>query len=83
MSVEAVLAAVSVYLGFGVVFAIAFWLFGARRTDPSVPGSSPGFYVLVIPGTIALWPFLAARWRSAATEDRDAGPHHDAGRPGA
>ncbi len=65
MVVEAALVAAGVYLAVGVLFAVAFWIVGARKADPAVAGSSPGFYVLVIPGSIALWPFLAVRWREA------------------
>ena len=46
----------------GAAFAVLFLLFGLERIDPVAKGSSPGFRLLIFPGTAALWPLLLIRW---------------------
>jgi len=58
-AVETILA---VYLWTGLLFAIAFLTVGAQRIDPAAKGSTLGFRVLILPATIALWPWLLAKW---------------------
>ena len=57
-----ILAVVGAYGGIGVLFGMAFVAFGIQRIDPAARGTGWGFRLLVLPGVIALWPFLAARW---------------------
>ena len=54
------------YLAVGVLFGLAFVLFGAARVDPAAREGSWGFRVLILPGTVALWPLLAWRWITGA-----------------
>ena len=59
---HAVLAVVGGYLGLGIVVGVAFALFGVARVDAGAKGASWGFRLLILPGVIALWPWIARRW---------------------
>jgi len=52
----------AIYLWTGVLFALAFVAIGITRLDPAAKGSSWGFRLLIVPGAVALWPWLLARW---------------------
>ena len=52
---------VQVYLLLGLLFAVPFVLFLAKRTDHSAKGSTWGFRMIVIPGVTLLWPVLLKR----------------------
>ena len=56
------LIALGVYLAGGFVFAIPFALVGVKQIDPHAARGSWGFRLLIIPGTMALWPLLLKRW---------------------
>lgn len=59
------------YLAAGAVFALLFSLRGGlARVDPATRGSSPFFRLLILPATLALWPWLLRRWRRASREAR-------------
>ena len=68
------LAAVAVYLGFGLFFALFFVTRGAQRIDPQADGGSWGFRLAILPGCAALWPVLMRRWlrRLPPPEERNA-----------
>ena len=69
------LIALGMYLVFGLAFAIPFVLVGVKRIDPHAAHGSWGFRLLIIPGTMALWPLLLQRWASdvkAPTEEGNA-----------
>lgn len=51
-----------IYLACGFVFAVPFVLFGVKKIDPHAAHGSWGFRLLIIPGTMALWPLLLRRW---------------------
>jgi hypothetical protein len=38
---------------------------GVDRVDASAKGASIGFRLLILPGTVALWPLMAAKWIKA------------------
>lgn len=59
--VELLVYVVRGYLILGLVFAVPFALFLVQRVDPSVPGSTWGFRVIIIPGAALFWPLLL--WR--------------------
>lgn len=63
-----ILLALAAYLACGVLFAVPFVLFGVKRIDPHATHGSWGFRILILPGTIFLWPLLAQRWLSDAGE---------------
>jgi hypothetical protein len=52
----------AVYLISGAVFTGPFVWVGARKIDPHAAAGSWGFRLIIIPGTILLWPWLAWRW---------------------
>lgn len=62
--VHVLLAALGVYLVAGLVFAVPFVLFGAARIEPAARGATWGFRLIILPATVALWPWLAWRWAS-------------------
>ena len=56
------------YLACGLVFAIPFVLIGVKKIDLHALHGSWGFRVLIVPGTMALWPLLLRRWASGVHE---------------
>lgn len=69
----------AVYLGAGLVFAIAFIFAGVSRIDPVAKEGTWGFRLLILPGVVALWPALAWRWVSGVQEPREErNAHRDA-----
>lgn len=56
------------YLACGLVFAIPFALVGVRKIDSPASHGSWGFRVLIVPGTMALWPLLLRRWAGGVHE---------------
>jgi hypothetical protein len=52
----------AVYLSCGLVFTIPFVLVGVGKIDPHAAHGSWAFRLMIIPGTIMLWPLLARRW---------------------
>lgn len=57
-----ILLVVSLYLGVGLLFGLAFITQGVKRLDHATQGTSWLFRLLLLPGSIALWPWLARRW---------------------
>ena len=56
------------YVLVGLLFALPFLLRGAGRIDPAAREGSRGFRLMILPGTVALWPILASKWRRASGE---------------
>lgn len=50
------------YCASGVVFGTYFVTYGVNRLDPAARSAGWGFRLLILPGVIALWPWLF--WRS-------------------
>jgi hypothetical protein len=50
------------YGALGVLFAAVFVKFGVHRLDPIASSSTAGFRMMIVPGTIALWPVLLRLW---------------------
>lgn len=71
------LSALGIYLACGLVFALAFVMFGAGRVDPHAKQGSWGFRILIMPGAAALWPLLLNRWLRGIHEPPE---QHDAHR---
>jgi hypothetical protein len=59
---EWLLDLLGVYLGVGLLFAIAFLTVGISQVDPDSKGSGLGFRLIILPGVAALWPVLLTRW---------------------
>ena len=59
---EMLVRVVGAYVAAGFLFAVAFVTLGVSRVDPVAREGTLGFRLIVLPGTVALWPLLAARW---------------------
>jgi hypothetical protein len=67
------------YLLIGLCFAVVFAARGAGRLDPVARHGTIGFRLLVIPGAMTLWPYLA--WRVAkGVPSRERNAHRDLAR---
>jgi hypothetical protein len=62
MIAASILILMGVYLLCGLLFAIPFACVGVGKIDPHAAHGSWGFRLLIVPGTILLWPLLAHRW---------------------
>jgi hypothetical protein len=81
MMAEPLLVAAGIYLLCGLVFAIPFVLVGVAKIDPHAAHGSWGFRMLIIPGTMFLWPLLALRWSNGIHEPpEENNPHRGAAR---
>ena len=69
-----------IYLGVGLVFAVAFVWRGVGTIDPAARGGTAGFRLLIIPGAAALWPILARRWLRGEGPPVERNPHRCAAR---
>ena len=59
---QIVLGTVLVYFALGLLFGVAFVTIGAGRISPDARGTTIWFRLLILPGSAALWPYLARRW---------------------
>ena len=57
-----------IYLLCGLAFAVPFAFFGVGKIDAHAAHATWGFRLLIIPGTILLWPMLAQRWLKGVHE---------------
>jgi len=57
-----ILLLIGLYLGVGLLFGLTFIIWGVERLDHATKGTSWLFRLLLLPGSIALWPWLASRW---------------------
>jgi len=58
-----ILSIVGLYLLFGFLFAIPFVIKGVIVIDPDgAQGTTWGFRLIIIPGTIVFWPVLLKKW---------------------
>lgn len=64
--VAVILLTILLYVIAGLIFAVLFISCGMVRIDPVAHGAPWSFRVLMIPGSAALWPLLAVRWRQAS-----------------
>lgn len=68
MVVFVMLCIVGFYIAIGVLFAAAFVTVGVSRIDAAAHGSPIAFRLIIAPGVVALWPYLAYRWLRAGVE---------------
>jgi hypothetical protein len=59
---EIIVSALVLYLSCGLLFSVLFLAVGVDRIDPAARQTSIAFRLLIFPGTVALWPVLAAKW---------------------
>jgi len=60
-----------VYLVVGIIFAIFFLRKGIEKMDTAAHGSGIGFRLIILPGTIALWPVLLKKWMNVKKKSHD------------
>lgn len=58
-----VFASIGVYLLLGFLFYLVFVFKWAGQLDENIKGSGIGFKLLILPGTLALWPVLFLKWK--------------------
>jgi hypothetical protein len=78
-TVEWSLIALGAYAAIGLVFGLFFVARLVERIDTQARGSTFGFRVLIFPGSVVLWPWLAKRVWSAQPdrEPTERSPHRD------
>ena len=59
---EMLVSGVGAYVAAGFLFAVAFVTRGVSRVDPVAREGTLGFRLIILPGTVVLWPLLAAHW---------------------
>ena len=62
-AVHIIFIVAGLYLVAGAVFAIFFLTRGIIKVDETAHGSGLGFRLIILPGTIALWPVLLIKWQ--------------------
>jgi len=62
---DAILLGLALYAAVGAVTAFAFVSFGISRVLPHTMPATLGARLLLLPGSIALWPYIVLRWRKA------------------
>lgn len=59
----AIITALKLYVGVGLVFGVAFVSVGLTKIDTAARNTGPGFRLTILPGVVAFWPLLLVRWR--------------------
>jgi hypothetical protein len=62
---QAISGFLMLYLSCGLFFGSAFITVGVGKVDSAARGSSVLFRLLILPATVAFWPFLLAQWIKA------------------
>ena len=70
----------TIYCAAGLLFAVPFVWRGVDRIDPVAGQSTRGFRVMIVPGVVALWPWLLLRWLRAAGPPDERNAHRLAAR---
>lgn len=60
-----ILTVLGIYGLLGLMFSLAFVTLGAGKIDDRAREGGWGFRLILIPGAIALWPYLTMRWWKA------------------
>ncbi len=66
------------YAVLGLIFGAAFVSWGIGRVDSGARGSGWGFRLIVLPGSVALWPLLLSRWMRGGPPRVEANAHRRA-----
>jgi hypothetical protein len=53
------------YVAVGAITAVAFVTVGLARVLPHPVPATLGARILLLPGSLALWPYILMRWRRA------------------
>jgi hypothetical protein len=62
---EVILFIVLAYVLCGLAVGVPFVLRGVDRVDQAARSASLGFRLLILPGTVTLWPLMATKWIKA------------------
>ena len=62
----AILLLLAGYASLGVIFGVLFLWRGVAIVDRAAAHAPWGFRILIFPGVVGLWPFLARRWMQEA-----------------
>jgi hypothetical protein len=62
---DAILLGLALYTAVGIVTALAFVSAGISQVLPQPMPATLGARILLLPGSIALWPYIVLRWRKA------------------
>jgi hypothetical protein len=62
---EVILVIALVYLLCGLAVGVPFVLSGVDRVDEAARGAPLAFRLLILPGTVALWPLMVTKWIKA------------------
>lgn len=65
-----ILILIGIYLLIGFLFAVPFVVKGVTKMDEGAHGSSWGFRLIIVPGTIVFWPFLLKKWMAASKKNK-------------
>lgn len=76
-----IVTGLGVYVVLGVLFAVPFSWRGVGRIDPAATDGTWGFRLLIIPGVVAFWPWLAWRWFRGSPPSEERNAHRHAARP--
>lgn len=67
------------YLLAGLLFGVAFVIFGVQRIDPAArTWPNPGFRMILLPGLSVFWPLFVHRWWRGLPPARERTAHRDA-----
>ncbi|MBL8746916.1 MAG: hypothetical protein JNK58_11235 [Phycisphaerae bacterium] len=69
-----ILTLAAAYLGIGAVFGVVFVCAGVQRVDHAAAGSPWSFRLLILPGSVAFWPWLLRRWARGSGPPAPADP---------
>jgi hypothetical protein len=79
---KAIVYALAVYAGSGLVFAVPFVCLGVQRLDSEAQASGVGFRLLILPGVAAFWPMFLDRWRRGIDQPPvEMNPHRLSNKP--
>ena len=62
---EIILFGALAYVLCGLAVGVAFVLRGVDRVDEAARGAPVAFRLVILPGTVALWPLMAKKWIKA------------------
>lgn len=67
-----IITIVLTYIAIGLLFAVAFVSVGIGRIDPAARSAKWSVRLILVPGSVALWPLLAFKWLTARGTDHAA-----------
>jgi hypothetical protein len=78
---KTIAVSVEMYLGAGVLFAVAFLPRGVLTIDERLKGSPVAVRVLLAPGMALLWPIFLHRWIAGTSAPVEQNAHRRAAAP--